>query len=56
MGRHLEMSNGSVKKCENPQGPTRHEWVGYTLLVPLDRSTAGKNTEQEPEDRSAVRF
>ena len=51
----IELPDGSVKKCENPRGPTGHRWTGYTLFVPLDRPTAGENAEQETEDRSAVK-
>eukprot|EP00439_Symbiodinium_sp_Y106_P044705 s6061_g5.t1 len=51
----IELPDGSVKKCENPRGPTGHQWTGYTLFVPLDRPTAGENAEQETEDRSALK-
>ena len=51
----IELPDGSVKKCENPRGPTGHRWTGYTLFVPLDRPIAGENAEQETEDRSAVK-
>ena len=51
----IELPDGSVKKFENPRGPTGHRWTGYTLFAPLDRPTAGENAEQETEDRSAVK-
>ena len=39
----IELPDGSVKKYENPRGPTGHQWAGYTLFVPLDRPTAGES-------------
>ena len=49
----IEMPDGTVKKCENPRGPTGHKWIGYTLFVPLDRRpTAGKNAEQQTDDKN----
>ena len=50
----IEMTDGSVKKCEDPRGPTGHKWTGYTVFVLLDRPVAGENAEQETEDRSAL--
>ena len=43
----IEMPDGTVKKCEDPRGPTGHKWIGYTFFVPLDRPTADKNAEQQ---------
>ncbi|CAE7827922.1 unnamed protein product, partial [Symbiodinium sp. CCMP2456] len=51
----IEVPDGSVKKFEDPRGPTGHKWTGYTLFVPLDRPAAGENAEQETEDRSALK-
>ena len=50
----IEMPDGTVKKCEDPRGPTGHKWIGYTLFVPLDRPTAGKNAEQQTDDKNAL--
>eukprot|EP00439_Symbiodinium_sp_Y106_P049166 s1310_g6.t1 len=49
----IEMPDGTVKKCEDPRGPTGHKWIGYTLFVPLDRPTADRNAEQQTDDKSA---
>ena len=51
----IEMPDGTVKKCEDPRGPTGHKWIGYTLFVPLDRPTADKNAEQQTDDKSALK-
>ena len=51
----IEMPDGTVKKCDDPRGPTGHKWVGYTLFVPLDRPTADKNAEQQTDDKNAVK-
>ena len=45
-----------MKKSQESRGPTGHKWIGCTLLVPLDRPTAGENAEQETEDRSALKL
>ena len=51
----IEMPDGTVKKCEDPRGPAGHKWIGYTLFVPLDRPTAGKNAEQQTDDKNALK-
>ena len=47
----IEMPDGTVKKCDDPRGPTGQKWVGYTLFVPLDRPTADKNAEQQTDNK-----
>ena len=49
------MPDGTVKKCEDPRDPIGPKWIGYILFDPLDRSTAGKNTEQQTDDKSALK-
>ena len=49
------MPDGTVKKCEDPRGPTGHKWIGYTLFVRLDRPTADKNAEPQTDDKSALK-
>ena len=49
------MPDGTVKKCDDPRGPTGHKWIGYTLFVPLDRPTAGKHAEQQTDDKNALK-
>ena len=51
----IETPDGSVRKCDDPRGHTGHKWIGYTLIVPLDRPTAGGNAEQQTDDKSAVK-
>ena len=41
--------------CEDPRGPTGHKWIGYSLFVPLDRTTAGKNAEQQTDDKNVLK-
>ncbi|CAE7242687.1 unnamed protein product [Symbiodinium sp. CCMP2456] len=50
----IELPDGTVKRCNEPREATGHEWIGYTLFVPLDRPNAGEN-EQETEDKNAVK-
>ena len=51
----IEMPDGTVKKCEVPRDPTGPKWIGYILFVPLDRSIADKNAEQQTDDKSALK-
>ena len=41
--------------CEDPRGPTGHKWIGYSWFVPLDRTTAGKNAEQQTDDKNVLK-
>ena len=33
----IEMPDGTVKKCEDPRGPTGRKWIGYCLFRLIDR-------------------